>query len=98
MYHHYYIPLNKTFLLLLELSSPLLSLSTSSANASIDPVIVQVTVKPANDNLTDEMAAFYLNQYEITVCQLPVSLTPSHQHNLESDRGTCRSAYIHLYK
>lgn len=35
-------------------------------NASINPVMVQVTVKPANDNLINEMAAFYLNQYEIT--------------------------------
>lgn len=85
MYHHYYIPLNKTFLLLFEPSPPSSFPSTSlSMNASINPVMVQVTVKPANDNLINEMAAFYLNQYEITVRVLSsnncISNPPPYHH------------------
>ena len=53
-------------------------------NASINPVMVQVTVKPANDNLINEMAAFYLNQYEITVRVLSsnncISNPPPYHH------------------
>ncbi|KAJ3562150.1 hypothetical protein NP233_g9758 [Leucocoprinus birnbaumii] len=73
MYHNYYIPLNKTCLLLVHrLSSPVSPLeSPSNATPPLGlipvPTVVQVTIKPANVNLADEMAAFYLNQYEITV-------------------------------
>jgi hypothetical protein len=64
MYHNYYIPLNKTSLLLF-------GLPPKSSKSQLQPhpqlVVVQVTVKPAHENTIDELVVFYLNQCEITV-------------------------------
>lgn len=79
--HHYILPINTTSLLLFHPSFSSLSFtppsspspshhpapSSSSENESTPPVIVQVRIKPANQKIIDELAIFYLNQFEITV-------------------------------
>jgi len=53
MYHPYYLPLNKTTLILLH----------PDENS---PFVVQVTAKHAGESVIDELIEFYLAHHEIT--------------------------------
>ncbi|KAF7761423.1 hypothetical protein Agabi119p4_9415 [Agaricus bisporus var. burnettii] len=57
MFTSYYLPLNRTSLLLLHPQHP---------NPKQRPIVVQITTKMANERVVDEMTQFYLSHKDIT--------------------------------